>query len=105
LLLFLPTEVAVPLSVMLSISIALVIIIQDHAKIHFNSAKWLIIYALLGIPLGVLILIYGNETFVKTALGILIILYALFSLLHKSKATLKKDNNLWLFICGFTSGI
>ena len=59
-LLFLPLEVAVPLSVLLSIFIALIIVIQDHKKIHFQSAKWLVIYAILGIPFGLLILIYGN---------------------------------------------
>lgn len=49
-LLFLPVEVAVPLAVMLSIVIALVVVIQDHKKIHFHSAKWLIIYPILGLP-------------------------------------------------------
>lgn len=105
-LLFLPLEVAVPLSVMLSIVIALVIVIQDHTKIHFQSAKWLVLYALPGIPLGLLILIYGNETFVKIALGLLIILYSLYSLLNKKiKIQRQEHNKFLLFICGFLSGI
>ncbi len=105
-LLFLPIEVAVPLSVMLSIIIALVIVIQDHAKIHFQSAKWLVIYAILGIPLGLFVLIYGNETFVKIILGFLIILYSLYSLSKKKIGVpTKKNNRLWLFICGFLSGV
>jgi len=104
-LFFLPVEVAVPLSVMLSITIALVIVIQDHSSIHLKSAKWLIVYAVPGIPLGLFILIYGNETFVKMGLGFLIIIYSLFSLFGKSTFTLKQDNKLWLFICGFLSGI
>jgi uncharacterized membrane protein YfcA len=105
LLLFLPVEIAVPLSVMLSIVIALFIVIQDHAKIHIQSAKWLIIFAIPGIPLGLLILIYGNEIFVKTALGFLIIIYSLYSLFGKTKRSLKEDNKLWLFLCGFLSGV
>lgn len=105
-LLFLPLEVAVPLSVMLSIVIALVIVIQDHSKIHFQSAKWLVLYALPGIPLGLLILIYCNETFVKIALGLLIILYSLYSLFNKkTKTGIQQNNKFWLFICGFLSGI
>src|SRR5665213_94674 len=51
-LFFLPVEVAVPLSVMLSIIIALVIVVQDHSNIHFKSAKWLIVYAAPGIPVS-----------------------------------------------------
>lgn len=105
-LLFLPLEVAVPLSVMLSIVIAAIILIQDHKKIHFQSAKWLVIYAVLGIPVGLLILIYGNETLVKSALGLLIIIYSLYSLFKKKTKPRKQENNkLWLFICGFLSGV
>jgi len=104
-LLFLPVEVAVPLSVMLSIVIALIIVIQDHSKIHFNSAKWLIFYAIPGIPIGIIILIYGNEFLVKTGLGVLIIFYSLYTLLVKNNKRLKEDNMVWLFVCGFLSGI
>ena len=104
-LLFLPVEIAVPLSVMLSIVIALVVIIQDHKKIHFNSAKWLIFYAILGIPVGIVILTYGSELLIKIGLGALIILYSLYALFVKNNKTLKEDNMLWLFICGFLSGI
>lgn len=104
-LLFLPVEVAVPLAVMLSIVIALVVVIQDHKKIHFHSAKWLIIYAILGLPVGILVLTYVNETFVKTGLGLLIILYSIYSLYFKNNKTLQEDNKFWLFVCGFLSGV
>lgn len=104
-LLFLPLEIAVPLSVLLSIVIALIIVIQDYKNIHFDSAKWLILYALPGIPLGILILLYGNAVFIKLGLGILIILYALYSLFIKRDFMVKNENKLWLFICGFLSGV
>lgn len=104
-ILFLPVEIAVPLSVMLSILIALVIVIQDHRKIHFHSAKWLILYALPGIAIGIVILVYGSELLIKAGLGALIISYALYMLFMKSTRTLKEDNMLWLFTCGFLSGI
>jgi len=104
-ILFLPVDVAVPLSVMLSIVIALVVVIQDHKKIHFDSAKWLIFYAILGIPLGILILIYGSEVLIKVGLGVLIILYAIYSLFAKNNKVLKEDSKLWLSVCGFLSGV
>lgn len=90
---------------MLSVVIALVIVIQDHKKIYFNSAKWLILYAALGVPIGIIILMYGNEIFVKIGLGILIILYSLYSLYFNSNSELKEDSKFWLFVCGFLSGI
>ena len=102
---FIPISVAVPLSVLISVLVAMVVVIQDHKQIHLNSAKWLILFALPGIPVGLLILIYGNEFWVKTGLGILIILYSLYALFGKNTFHLEKDNKLWLFICGFLSGI
>jgi uncharacterized membrane protein YfcA len=105
LILFIPVEIAVPLSVLISITIAGIVVIQDHEQIHFNSAKWLIIFAVMGIPLGLLILIYGNEQCVKFGLGLLIILYSLYSLFWKRSIKLESDKKGWLFICGFLSGV
>jgi uncharacterized membrane protein YfcA len=105
LVLFIPLELAVPLSVLLSVFIALMVVVQDHREIHLESAKWLILYALPGIPFGLLILTYGNEHWVKLALGLLIIGYSSYTLLAKDSLHLEHDNRSWLFVCGFLSGV
>lgn len=104
-LLFLPVDVAVPLSVMLSVVIALIVVIQDHRNIHFNSAKWLIFYAIPGVPIGIVILMYGNENLVKIGLAVLIIAYSLYSLYFGGTKATKIGPKRSLFICGFLSGI
>lgn len=103
--LFIPLNVAVPLSVLMSIFVASVVVIQDHREIHFNSAKWLILYALLGIPFGLLILSYGNEYWVKIVLGLLIVIYSAYTMLTKNVPRLEHDSRGWLFACGFLSGV
>lgn len=105
LILLIPKEVAVPLAVLISAFVAGVIMIQDRRQVHIYSAKWLIIYAAIGIPFGLLLLIYANAEVVQISLGILIAAYALYSLFSKNKFRLKSDNKLWLFACGFISGI
>jgi uncharacterized membrane protein YfcA len=102
---FIPIGVAVPLSVLISVLVALVVVIQDHNKIQLNSAKWLILFAIPGIPIGLLILIYGNEFWVKTGLSALIILYSLYAMFGKNTFRLDTDNKFWLFICGLLSGV
>ena len=102
---FIPVEIAVPLSVLLSITIAAVVVVQDRKQIHFKSAKWLVIFAIPGVPLGLFMLVHANENFVKSGLGLLIILYSLYSFIGKQKSKLKTDNMFWLFLCGFLSGI
>lgn len=105
LVLLIPIEIAVPLSVLISILIAAFVVVQDRKQIHFTSVKWLLIFAAIGIPIGLLLLIYGNETLTKLFLGILIISYSLYSLSSKSNLRLESDNKLWLFFCGFFSGV
>lgn len=105
LIFFIPIEIAVPLSVLMSILIAAVVVIQDRKQIHFNSAKWLLIFAVLGIPFGLCLLVYGNEYFIKSALGLFIIMYSVYSLVKKRSFFLKKDHKGWLFVCGFFSGV
>lgn len=105
LVLFMPLDIAVPLSVLISIFVALVVVVQDHRQIHIESAKWLIIYAVLGIPVGLLILIYGDEYWVKTGLGLLIVGYSAYMLLAKKSPVLSHDSRAWLFVCGFLSGV
>lgn len=105
LILFIPIEIAVPLSVLISIVIAAVVVVQDRKQIHFHSAKWLIVFAVLGIPIGLYVLTYGNDSLIKSGLGIIIILYSVYSLVTKRNFKLKGDSKLWLFLCGFTSGV
>lgn len=105
LILVIPIEVAVPLSVLISIFVAAIVVVQDRKKIDFYSAKYLILFAILGIPLGLLLLLYANENLAKSGLGILIILFSLYSLISKRKIHLRPDNKYLLFLCGFISGI
>lgn len=102
---WLPLNVAVPLSVLASVTIAGVVVIQDWKKIHFRSAGGLILYTLLGIPLGLLVLAYMDERFVKAVLGVIIIVFSIYLLAGKKLKELKTDNRAWLFGCGFLAGV
>ncbi len=103
--LFLPVQVAVPLAVMMSIVVAAVVVVQDYKQIHLSSAKWLIGFAILGIPFGLALLFYADEFIVKIFLGIIIIAYSIYSIAGKNNYVLENDSKLWLFICGFLSGV
>jgi len=100
-----PLNVAVPLSVLVSITIAGVVVIQDWRKIHFRSAGGLILYTLIGIPLGLLLLINIDERIVKAALGAVIIAFSIYLLTGPKLKELKTDKFTWLFGCGLFAGI
>jgi uncharacterized membrane protein YfcA len=100
-----PITVAVPLSVLMSILVAGIVVVRDRASIDFASAKWLVAFAVLGIPLGLAVLAYANAHWVKIALGALIVGYGVYSLFQRRVRSLKLDSRLWLFVCGFASGV
>jgi uncharacterized membrane protein YfcA len=100
-----PVEIAAPLAVLLSITVAGVVVAQDWRKIHFHSAGWLVVSTLFGIPLGLLLLTSGHQQAVKAALGIIILAFSVYSLLGRNPPELKDDNRIWLLGCGFSAGI
>jgi uncharacterized membrane protein YfcA len=100
-----PLEIAVPVSVLVSITVAGVVVVQDWKKIHFRSAGWLVFYTLLGIPLGLLLLTSVNGQIVKVVLGVIIMAFSIYSLSGKKPAELKTDSRAWLFGCGLFAGI
>jgi uncharacterized membrane protein YfcA len=103
--LFLPLKVAAPLAVLVSITIAGVVVAQDWRKIHVRSTGWLVASTLLGTPVGVLLLSSSHQRAVSTALAIFIIAFSIYSLVGKKPPELKEDNRAWLLGCGFFAGI
>src|ERR1700756_3429481 len=90
--LFLPLKVAAPLAVLISITIAGVIVIQDWHKIHLRSTGWLIFATLFGIPLGLLLLTNSHERSVKVTLAIVLITFSVYSFFGSRPLELKRDN-------------
>jgi hypothetical protein len=103
--LYLPIKVAAPLAVLISITIAAVVVAQDWRKIHFRSTGWLFASTLLGIPVGLLLLTSTHQRAVKIALAIFILAFSLYSLLGRRPPELKQDNAGWLLGCGFCAGV
>lgn len=101
----LPLRVAVPLAVLLSMTIAGIVVVHDWKHIHFRSAIWLLLPTLAGIPLGLLLLASPHQQLLKFALGLLILLFAAYSLLGRQRLHLANDHPMWLLACGFLAGV
>ena len=105
LVLFMPLPVAAPLAVLLSISVAAVVVAQDWNHIHLRSAAGLVLATLFGIPLGLLVLTSAHQQLVKAGLGILIALFATYSLLARDAFHLEHEHRPLLLLSGFVAGI
>ena len=100
-----PVTVAAPLAVLVSVLVAAVIVVQDWRRVELRSATGLILWALPGIPLGVLLLAKADDHLVKCALGTIIVAFSIYSLVGRTTLHLRRDHRGWLIGCGFLSGV
>ena len=100
-----PIEIAAPLAVLLSITIAAIIVVQDWRKIDVRSTGWLLAPTFLGIPLGIALLTSVHQHVVKAALGIVIAAFSGYFLVGKRPPELRSGNRIWLLGCGFCAGV
>jgi len=98
-----PVEVAAPVAVLVSITVALIVVLQDWRHIHVRSAVWLVLPTLLGIPLGLIVLKTVPELVVKAVLAVVIIAFSGWSLMPRARFELENDRFAGLF--GFVAGI
>jgi uncharacterized membrane protein YfcA len=103
--LFIPLKVAAPLAVLVSITIAAVVVAQDWRKIHVRSVGWLVASSLFGIPVGLWLLASRHQQAMKIALAIFIVAFSGYSLFGRKPPELKNDSRVWLLSCGFVAGV
>ena len=102
---YIPLRVAAPLAVLVSITVAAIVVIQDWNKIHLRSTGWLVLSSVVGIPLGLLLLTNTHQQVVKATLAVIILLFSAYFLIGRNPIELRQDSRGWLFACGFCAGI
>lgn len=100
-----PVLVAAPLAVMVSVTVAAVVLAQDWSSVHIRSVAWLVPASLFGIPFGLLLLLKIDNKYVKVILGFVIACFAIYLLTAKSLGHLKTDHRRWLLGVGFLAGV
>ena len=101
--LIIPVEVAAPVAVLVSVTVAGLVLVQDWREVHASSAGKLILSTLFGIPLGLLLLTTVAEPVVKAVLAVVIISFSVSRLVGRSRFELEDDRLAWLF--GFGAGV
>ena len=98
-------RVAAPLAVLVSITVAAIIVAQDWREVHVRSAGWLVLATLAGIPLGLWLLTRADGRVVKAGLALVILAFAIYSLSRRASFRLERDRLSWLFGCGLCAGV
>lgn len=100
-----PVHMAVPLAVLVSVTVAAAIVAQDWRVVQARSAAGLIAFTLPGIPIGIFALTRVNGHVIKAALGAIIIAFSLYSLLSAAPPRLRKQGWGWVAVFGFSAGL
>mgnify|MGYP001818322834 CR=1 FL=1 len=94
---------AVPLMAIIILELQLVMIVRYRMALNIQTVWRISAAAILGIPIGVLFLSRIPETITITLLGLMLILYALYSILNFPVAALKNPG--WAYFFGFLGGM
>ncbi len=101
--LFVPLRVAVPVMVLVSITVSTIVLVEDWRHVHRRSAGSLLAATLIGTPLGLLLLTRVDASIVKVGLGVVLAGFALGSLRYRRGAVLTDDRLAWPF--GLSAGV
>jgi len=93
----------IPLVALIAMLCRVVMLIHYHAHFNFHEVWRLMVAALFGIPFGFFLYISLNKHTVEILLGMIVIGYALFSLLTPKVPPM--DDNRWAYLLGFVSGV
>ena len=94
---------ATPLVGLMGVTISTIILIKHWQDVHFKSVWLLIVYTLIGIPIGVLLLKGVYENVMKSVLAFLIITFSLYKIFKPRLFTLANDRLACVF--GLLAGI
>jgi uncharacterized protein len=96
-------QTATPLVAFAASTIAITILIKNWRSVDIRSAWRLILLSLIGIPFGLALLRVAPEYMVKAILGVLLILYGLYSLITPNLPVIRNEKLAYIF--GFVAGV
>jgi uncharacterized membrane protein YfcA len=100
--LFISIKTATPIVAFTGFFISVVILILNKDSFSISKIRNLIIFSILGIPLGVIFLRDSQEVLVKTILAITLILFGIYRISNANFKELKSNKYSWIF--GIISG-
>lgn len=96
-------QTATPLVAFVAATIALTILLRNWRSVDIRSAWRLILLSIVGIPFGLVLLKVAPEYVVKAILGVMLILYGLYSMITPGLPVIQSEKPAYIF--GFIAGV
>ncbi len=96
-------QVATSVSAFIGLITAIAVLIYYRSDLNLLAVTNLLVPAILGVPVGVFLLSALNATIIQIILGVLVLLYALYSLFKPTLPPL--EHPWWAYFFGFVAGV
>lgn len=90
-----PVRMAAPISVVVGTATAIYAATIDRKSVDWKSAITLIVASFVGIPIGIYVLKYAPDYYMKGGLGIFLVIYSLYSLIAPKLPVVDKGWLAW----------
>ncbi len=100
---FVGVKTGAPLMAMLSLPMNIALLLIQRQALRWRAVGTLVLAAIVGIPIGIVVIAALNERVVLVGLGILLLGYAVYAWLTPHLPELKHP--VWSYLFGFASGI
>lgn len=100
---FLDLKFVVPLAALCGFYVNIYLAYVLRKKIRINEAKELVYGALIGVPLGAMVITSFNKELLLVFLSLLVLIFVFFSLTNIIQT--RKINYKWKYLAGFLSGL
>jgi len=100
---FLDIKFVIPLVAIFNVLNSMVLFLKLRGDIEYKDVLALLIFTLFGIPFGIYLLRRCDENVIKTILGLILIIYSLYSLSFNIQG-LKLSKRTWAYPIGFLGG-
>lgn len=98
-----PLEAATPLVGLMGVTASSTILIKCWRDVHIKSVGLLIVFTVIGIPIGILLLKRVDENTMKAVLAFVIVSFSLYRIFNPRVFVLANDKLSWVF--GLLSGM
>lgn len=102
--LFLGTQKATPLMTLNGLVLSSLMLVMHYKYILLKDVLKLLTGAVVGIPIGIYFLKYGNENIIKVSLGLVIIFSTIYNWKFRKHEKLIHNNN-WAYLFVFIAGV
>ena len=103
LVMIIPVRLATPVVALTSVILNIAVVAASWRQVDWRTVWRLVLCSLPGIPLGMLLLLYAPEAWVKALLGIILVGFGVYQLLPLHLPHLENDR--WIFPFAATSGV